>query len=875
MGNELKVENLKVNLKSFSYSVRQLPTFSWQIKNENGCFQKEFRIIIAKSKDLLLKNKLLFDSKWVNSNNNTAVCIKEISDLLDTGTLYYWSVCIKDQNGNESEFSKPSCFITEFSQEKFDQLKGIWSLNKTGKEQLPDLGTTVFFRSPQFKVITENVDKAILTAVIKGNEPTLSQSCDLFFNGQSIGVGSARSHPNYHETKKTQIFYNSYDVTELIKENNLIAVKATGVDKKRAFYAFLTVYLENGLQQQVIVTSSDWKALDATAAYGDFDSKIRSLYFEMPEENVDMRYYPQGWMKNSYDDHNWNQALVKKYSLIGDDEFVSAYPSENTYRYKLSTKLQTIKVIAENDILIDLGKEVIGSLAVNINSTCDQETIIYSGEQLNDDGTVRHHLACGPDYVEKWTLVQGKNIFSTLQMKNFRYVELKGFVGEIHIGDITGWAMRQPFDDNEGSFYSDDKLLNAEYEMSKYTIEATNQDIYVDSQARERRPYEGDLLVNANTSYSISSNYSLARHSIDWLLDNPTWPEDYKLFNVEMAWYDYLYTGDISLLKTRYGILKKKFLRGPNDSDNFDEKVGLVSGNGLVDWPIRERDGFIESKYNTPFNSVYVGDYQIMAKIANELHCEQDSKFYLKRAAIIKNTLLTKLFNKQEGIFYDSMDEDGNVNKHCSHHASAYALSYQVFKDQAMADKLCTFVANNGEFVGSIYFIYFILKGLINGHHAELALKLLTNTNCGKDKKTFAAILNNLHATIAPEAWSNYYKPNLTMSHPWGASPGLVIIQGILGIEPIKPGFKEYSVDFHVGDLHEISAKVPTIQGELVFDYKLTDKYKVLKIKAPNNTIGKINLAFKSPIKEISGKACNKDNYLLIYPGASTIKFDK
>lgn len=874
----LRVDHLLVDLENLSFSVTTSPKFSWQIQSDTGCFQEAFRLVIGLTKKSLDSEDYVFDSDWINSKKSTAVMLGDMSNL-ERGKLYYWSVQVKTQAGEISEFAQPASFITEFAQERFDNISGIWAprIVIEGKNELPALGTTVFLRSPHFELDISPNDRVFLTSVSRGNEETLSQSFDIFVNGTNKGFGSARPRPKYHGTEKTQVFYNSYEITDEIASDNVIAVKATGVDvEKRGFYGFVTVYSHDGVAKQVLETSSAWKALDGTAAYGDFNSKMRSLYFEMPEENVDLRYYPQGWMDTDFNDDSWKNAIENSKRVATDKEFISAYPAENDCRFELSTKYQQITKLDENDILIDLGKNIIGSLKVDLYSDFDQEVIVYSGEQLVDDGNVRHHLACGPDYVEKWTLVKGQNKFANLQMKNFRYIELKGFTGDISVGEVKGWQMRQPLDLDESYFISDNDLLNREYDMSKYTIQATNQDVYVDSQARERLPYEGDLLVNANTSYSVSSQYSLARHSIDWLLDNPTWPEDYKLFNVEMAWYDYMYTGDLSLLRDRYDVLKKKFLRGENETDNYNEKVGLVSGTGLIDWPIRERDGFIESTYNTPFNAIYVGVYRIMTKIAALFDKKEDVDFYRNRSNTIFNTLLTRLYDDETGRFYDSMNSDGTVNKHSAHHSSAYALCYQVYTDQKMADRLSEFVANDGEFIGSIYFIYFILKGLINGGHAEKALQLLTNPDDTKDKKTFAAILNTLKATIAPEAWSNYYKPNLTLSHPWGAAPGLTIIQGILGVQPTKPGFEEYEINLRTGDLKDIQAKVPSIKGAIIINYKVQGTETIVEIDSPDNTKGKLFVpqSKKLLVAEENSAIGTDEQSIMLNPGKTKVIFD-
>ncbi|MFT8836477.1 family 78 glycoside hydrolase catalytic domain [Liquorilactobacillus satsumensis] len=833
--------HLNVNLNEFAYDVDKDALFSWWDRSEiKDSFQTFYQIVIAKRLTQLTINDYILNTGWIKSRDNNGIKITNIEQILEDGQLYYWQVRIRDERGNTSSFSKPNKFICTANDNNFDD-HGIWAAALTKPvDELPSLGNISFIRSPKFNLEKDEIDTAVVKAVSRGNEPLLAQGFDLYFNNCCIGLGSARPQESYLQTDTTAIYYNKYDVTSLIKSGvNNISAMASGVASNRAFWCSLDVYLANGSKKRIIKTSDKWVAVDGTNAFGDFGAKIRSLYFEMMLENIDMHYYPQGWTNIDFDDRHWKKAVPNADPMLSYNEILIPYRSGNTRRFLCDSSATTVKELQPNDYLIDLKKEIIGSLNVSITSPTTQRISVRMGEQLEQDGSVRHHLACGPDYVETWTLVKGQNKFTTFQMKNFRYLELIGFNGTLNPEDVKGWAIEQEFDEHEGTFNSSNHLLNYEYELSKYTIKATNQDVYVDSQARERKPYEGDLLVNGNTSYSVSSNYSLARHSVDFLLDNPTWPEDYKLFNVEMAWLDYMYTNDSRLLFKRYAVLKNKFNRGENGTDNFDDTVGLVTGNGLIDWPIRERDGFVEGKYNTPFNAIYYGTYLIMSKIAMVTGHTQDIQLYTERANIIKESLINKLYNSNEGKFYDSLNSDLSVNRHYAHHSSAYALCYGVYSNQEMADQISAFVANDGEFIGSVYFIYFMLKGLITTGHADKAIALLANADDRKNKKTFAAILNQLNATIAPEAWSNYYKPNLTLSHPWGATPGLTIVQGIMGIMPIKPGFAEFSVRVRPGKIEHLDVTTPSSKGIIRVIY---DKNGNLEVVVPFNSKAQIDL---------------------------------
>lgn len=849
----LQPTHLNVNLLDFSYNVRKHPRFSWwDHSSRTGSTQTAFEIVISKRLHELANKDYLFDSKWVASSENSSVVLPQLAQILEPGKLYYWQVRIKDNFSRVSDFSQPNKFVC-VPEKLCGENRGIWSNDsKENGQEIPHIGNVVFMRSPEFDLAKMDIDTAILTAFSRGNEPVLTQGFDLYVNGTSVGVGSARPQARYQGTEKTAIYYNCYDVTDEIEEKNVISVLATGQSEQRAFWAKLEIYLNNGENKTVIVTDENWKSLDGSNAFGDYGVRMRSLYFGMVSENVNMNYYPQDWASLDYNDHSWKMAKYNSKELLNTNDILCPYGSENSRRIIRNDPNKMITKLGSQNYVIDLGKEIIGSLRVKIHSLQAQRINIAMGEQLNSDGHVRHHLACGPDYLENWTLIAGDNDFETLQMKNFRYIEVTGFSGRLSSDNFEGWAIAQPFDEDEGLFHSDNVLLNREYELSKYTIEATNQDVYVDSQARERKPYEGDLLVNGNTSYVLSSHYSLARHSIDYLLDDPTWPEDYKLFNVEMAWQDYLYTNDQDLLDRRYAILKKKFNRGQDDSDNFDEKVGLVTGNGLVDWPIRERDGFIEGKYNTPFNAIYYGVYQIMSQIANVTGHLEDSTFYKNRAMTIRRQMIHYLYDKELGVFYDSLDQDLNANKHAAHHSSAYALCYGMYDDQAMADKLSHFVANDGQFIGSVYFIYFMLKGLIDAGHSEEALRLLTNPDNRKDQKTFAAILDNLKATIAPEAWSNYYKPNLTLSHPWGATPGLTIVQGIMGIVPLKPGFDLFRLRIQPGKLNQINVTTPSSKGIIQASFNTEEGRNKIGVNVPMNSKVQVELPKESQLLEIS-----------------------
>lgn len=239
--------------------------------------------------------------------------------------------------------------------------------------------------------------------------------------------------------------------------------------------------------------------------------------------------------------------------------------------------------------------------------------------------------------------------------------------------------------------------------------------------------------INSSTSYAVSENYSLARHSNEWLIDNQTWPNDYRIFSVEMSYLDYMYTGNKDSISEYYTGLKKKLTE---EVEYEDSATGLIRANGsqagntsLIDWPTSERDGYQGSYYDVVFNAEYVGIYLKMADISTALGKTDDAKYYTEKSEKLKESLLKYAYDKENGCFYDSLAKDYAATKHSSTHATAYALTYGVFDSQEMADQMCDFVYEKckDEFKGSVYVTYFILKGLYNGNHGDYAEKLMTN----------------------------------------------------------------------------------------------------------------------------------------------------
>jgi len=114
--------------------------------------------------------------------------------------------------------------------------------------------------------------------------------------------------------------------------------------------------------------------------------------------------------------------------------------------------------------------------------------------------------------------------------------------------------------------------------------------------------------------------------------------------------------------------------------------------------------------------------------------------------------------------------------------------------------------------VGGMQMSQYILEALyrFDGDHGKASLKVLLNTG----KNGWANMIKQ-GATTTMEAWTPDEKPNLSWSHPWGASPGNVIVRFLFGIRPVEPGYAVIEVKPQPGALPSGQLSLPTLRGTI------------------------------------------------------------
>lgn len=469
----------------------------------------------------------------------------------------------------------------------------------------------------------------------------------------------------------------------------------------------------------------------------------------------------------------------------------------------------------------------------------------------------------------------------------FRYAEIEGAQMPLKAEDFEQLRHRSYWDDDASSFASDNDILNQVWELCKYSIKATTfNGLYVDGD-RERIPYEADAYLNQLSHYTTDREYAMARRTIEYFMEHPTWPTEWQQHVALLIYADYMYTGNTELVERYYEDLKHKTLYELSNEDGlitstkvdeeFMYKLGFKPGynkplTDIVDWPSAnfqgsgnkgERDGFVFKPYSTVINAFFYENMKIMAEFAKILGKTQEVLDFELRAAKAKKAVNEQMFDKKRGVYVDGIGTD-----HASLHANMMPLAFGLVPEEHF-ESVVEFVKSRG-MACSVYGSQFLMDGLYNAGEEDYALDLMVDTS---DRSWYNMI--RIGSTITLEAWDLKYKQNLDWNHAWGAVPANSIPRGLWGIKPKTPGFGIATIKPQMSRLKSSSIEVPTVRGSIKGTYTFNGpRLQTYEIEIPGNMVAEFSL------NDLDGKDFihNGDKvpsafeYIRLAPGKHTVQ---
>ena len=541
--------------------------------------------------------------------------------------------------------------------------------------------------------------------------------------------------------------------------------------------------------------------------------------------------------------------------------------------------------------IVDFGQVKIGYPKLEIGSP--EEAIIDVGYNyvLSEDRKILfiHHDVDVIRYVDRIYLREGKQIWEPLQRRTGRYLHISCRKGKnIRIKDIGVSALGYPVE-NIGEFECSDKSLNRIWEVSKYTTRLLMQYGYQDCLRRE----EGTCNMSSFNYMSRSvgycfGDYKLARKTIKLavMTQNDTgWFDAHGISSpnndqqLQCLWWIvwlkdyYLQSGDISLIKEIY----------ENMADNIRFFSKRVNRYGLLDNKNRHilsrgETAYIDDslysvcpQYMKPFefegelfgyNILYYAALSSAAILAEKLGFTDEAKFYRKKAARVKKSCNERFWDESKNLYVDWRKED-EVASTSSQAILIAALYFDIcYEDRAeeVLRYLLSLGASKGEFENyhlTFGFYYYFLEVLFRYGREDMALDLM---------KVYYGRWLELGATTFGEYfdlgdWKGKERLDREYEvHGYGTSAHLHFYSNILGIKPLKAGFKEILFEPKPGFLQWAKGKVHTPKGRVSLSWRKEKSFFKMEIEAPKECKYKVKIpkGYKDYRVRVNGKIYDK-----------------
>lgn len=495
-------------------------------------------------------------------------------------------------------------------------------------------------------------------------------------------------------------------------------------------------------------------------------------------------------------------------------------------------------------LIVDLGRESVGFLKLDITAPAGTVIDICHGEHL-DDGRVRSYVG-GRNFADRLICREGRNrLLFTHRRIGGRYLELH--ITGYGNGRITlRYAGIVPLEVPLGEcsdFVSEDRLLAKINQVSADTLKLCMHEHYEDCPWREQGLYAYDSRNQILYGYYLWGNYGFAGASLDLLgksfdgerylaLTSPGKHDFLTIPVFTLVWitelYEhYLYSGSLKLAEKYLDQVDRIVDRAL--SETVPGRPNLYHpGDGEKIWNFCEWNGKLsrlESHPQAPYN-IYLYEALNSAVKLNLAAGRPDRGAYLARKAEDLGAAIESAFyDPVRGFYGVCPDEEETAEGY--EHLQAVMLANSLVppeKQERLLDHL-----RSGKLRGiDLSALYYLTEGLLK-QGAE-GRRFLVNT--------LRDILEKVVLSGATSLWETRHGGNDfdyagSLCHGWSAVMPYFCRHALLGVTPLEPGFRKFEVRPYAADLTHAAGTVPTPHGSIRVAWRKTDSGLEVKVRHP------------------------------------------
>ncbi len=521
---------------------------------------------------------------------------------------------------------------------------------------------------------------------------------------------------------------------------------------------------------------------------------------------------------------------------------------------------------ADGGRLYDFGKETFGRVVLK-NTVGNGVVNIYYGESPEEALDLDHcetldKIGFSSDNVTDLATNSVSSRASEYTLDNtkaFRYVYVAPENG-VNVGDVAMLYEYAPVE-YRGSFKCSDPLLNDIWNVGAYTMHLTTREFFIDGIKRDRWVWSGDAVQSYLMNYYLFFDSPAVKRTTRLLRGkDPVTAHINTILDYTFYWfigiYDYyLYTGDEAFLKEIYPGMKTlmDYVLSRTNKDGMVE--GLTGDWVFVDWA----DFPMSKKGALSFEQIlFCKSLETMKLCADVLGDRGDAEKYGKLEASLRAKLLPTFWDEKRQALVHNV-ENGKKSDQVNKFANMFAINLG-FLDPATTDSVMKNVMLNPEVpaITTPYMRFYELESLCARGMQDKVLGEMKDYWGGMLKEGATSFWEKYNpGDKGTEHLAMYGRPyGKSLCHAWGASPIYLIGKYYLGVKPVKPGYKEFSITPDLGGLKWMEGTVPTPNGEISL-YVDRDKMKIrategegylyiMSAKTPKSSYGKFEKTGKN-----------------------------
>ena len=538
--------------------------------------------------------------------------------------------------------------------------------------------------------------------------------------------------------------------------------------------------------------------------------------------------------------------LEKPQAMLKDDAEVTTVPPPEDGTFAMA--VLDFGQVGTGHIILDIA-EAAGDEIIDIVYTEDVDKA--GAPLLAESGQNTSQIAMA----DRYRCRAGTQRWEPFHYKAFRYATLifRNVDKPLKVRHVALRQVRAALEP-AGSFECSDERLTAIWSAAQLTLANCMFDAYVDCPGREQAQWWGDARVQFRVNQYAYGDVSLLQRGIRQVAQSQgpdgslhahppsdvPWHRlpDYMLTWVGSLWDHHFHTGRTELLRECLPAMQRLF----EFFAAHELREGLI-GDFDGFWVFLDRQaGLHKSNFSALLNLMYLRALRWGAAICGVMNETACADAYDTKAATLEQSIEKHFFDAAAKVWRDGFDPKSETMVDVvSQHANALAILLKIKPETHthIAENVLLKGAGSrrGKILGASPFFYaYVLEALVAAGRRQEAVDLI------RDK--WGAMLDAGATTL----WEHWEVTHESRCHAWSSSPLYHLSQQVLGVTPMKAGWKQVRIAPLPGEMEHARGEVPTPLGVIHVEWeKAGEDQLVVRIDLPEG----IAAEFVSPVGEV------------------------